>query len=216
MKIRRLIENFEDKYRDKKTLIGVSSIIKSNDKLLFTLSKKAYWRQNNDTTEISFSCAGGKVENGETIVEALKREAMEEICCDIQPIHSKITYYIDLEKNKNEIKNLEKPSPIVVFEEKYPGIPGNFNAKGNWFSLIFIFKSNILGQPRPSREIPGLLYIDVNLLQKTPQKVSLKFIEDNGGKLVGNEIPSNAIFFPIFTPSKLLEVFDKDIKTLLT
>ena len=97
------------------------------------------------------------MEEGETILEAAKREVNEEIYTDIEIISSKETYLIDLDLKVHKIKQKWEISPVVLYYVSYPGKPGDPSAKDkSFFGKIHVFFANLKGKSIPSSEVPTI------------------------------------------------------------
>ena len=120
-----MLIKFDDKLDMRYDVEGVGLIIFDNNQSIFVLSKPKYWTKEKNRTLISYGCVGGKVEEGETILEAAEREAYEEISSDIDIISSKETYVIDLDLKVQQIKQKSKINPVVLYYVRYPGVPGD-------------------------------------------------------------------------------------------
>lgn len=71
----------------------------SDGRLVFAISKPAYWETRHGKLYISFEAVGGGLEAGETLVDCAKREAREEASCEIQ-LHSAHRTYLRTPEGK--------------------------------------------------------------------------------------------------------------------
>jgi 8-oxo-dGTP diphosphatase len=79
-----------------------------------------------------FFTLGGKIEEGETEIDCLKREVMEEVCCDV------------------DIKSLKF---LMEFEDVAHG-------KESTLLNLKVYKGSLIGDPKPSSEIVELGWFD--------------------------------------------------------
>ena len=65
-------------------ILGVSVLLRQQGRLLFEVQKPARWTHApGGGITIGIGCIGGRVEPGESAIEALQREALEEIGCTV-------------------------------------------------------------------------------------------------------------------------------------
>lgn len=183
---------------------GVGLIIFDKAKSIFALSKQDYWIQEKqqDRILISYGCVGGKIEQGETMIQAAIREAHEEIMTDIEIKSSKKTYLIDLKMSVRFLEQKWKINPIAIYFVKYPGKPGDPTKTSHSFiGKIYVFFAKLKGDPKPASEVPAILFTDWEIVQKNigayfPLSKFLKH-----GKIIEQvKIPENSLLYPMWTP----------------
>lgn len=89
---------------------------------------------------------GGGCLPGESAVECARREALEEIGCEVEILHSPATYFEDLHTER-----LDPPAPLL----RTP--------------LTDLFRARALGDPRPV-DVPELVWVAVEELADVPAK----------------------------------------------
>ncbi len=105
--------------------------------LAFFIDKKIIMVRSKKQKEV-FYMLGGKIEKGESDIDALVREVKEEINCDI---------------DKSSIKFLKEFEDIA-------------HGKENTFLNLKLYKANIIGQPIASSEIAEINFFDSNTDKK--------------------------------------------------
>lgn len=105
--------------------------------LAFFIDKKIIMVRSKKQKEV-FYMLGGKIEKGESDIDALVREVKEEINCDI---------------DKSSIKFLKEFEDIA-------------HGKENTFLNLKLYKANIVGQPIASSEIAEINFFDSNTDKK--------------------------------------------------
>lgn len=93
-----------------------------------------------------FFTLGGKIEAGESEIEALKREVMEEIGCEIEESSLKF---------------------LTQFEDV---------AHGGGVVAIKVFEGNLIGSPKPSSEIAEIGWFDTNSDEKNITTIARRTI----------------------------------------
>lgn len=212
-------KEFDEKLGMRYDVEGVGLIIFDKDQSIFALSKPKYWTREKNRTLISYGCVGGKVEKGETILEAAKREAYEEISSDIDIISSKETYLIDLDLKIRQVKQRFKISPVVLYYVRYPGMPGDPSVKDTSFiGKVHVFFAKIKGKPLPSSEVPAILWTEWDIVQKNiGLHFSLSKFLDKGKIEKQIEIPRDSFLYPMWTPEIIGKAFkSNDLKTIFS
>ncbi len=182
-----------------------------DERYLFALSKKDYWKIYKEMPLIKSSCPGGSLEEGETPQKALVREVMEETACNICVVSSKNTYCFS-EGTIEKIELDDDIKPVIVYERE--------QTSGNhfWNLMGIIFYVDILsGDARPSSEVPALLYAKNDAVVGKGEPKRLKSILDGGGELIEsspNIIPLDAYIESGFTSHLIAGYLGDRIKTM--
>lgn len=87
---------------------------------------------------------GGRLEPGETAAGAARREAREEVGCEVELVHAPLTYGIDL-----RAEELPPPAPLLRTE------------------LAEAWLARALGEPR-AVDVPEIRWVEVGLLPHVP------------------------------------------------
>jgi 8-oxo-dGTP pyrophosphatase MutT (NUDIX family) len=104
---------------------------------------------------------GGAVEPGETPVEAARREAREELGCDVEILHSPVTY--------------EPWGPA----ELLPTAPLLRTAEA------VVYRAEALGEPRPV-DVPALVWVPLALLPALEAPLSVARLLAQGAEAIGD------------------------------
>ncbi len=187
--------------------IGVSSLLMDGTCVLLEVQKSNKWRRDGDgRLRIGLGFIGGKLEEGETLIEALQREAREEIGCGLRLESASRTTEIDLE-GRAQIRPWaeEGPRPILIWEARGPSyIP---DAK----VAVYIARSD--GAPEPG-DLPAILWTSVaEMLRMGSAPTSAEDAIAAGAQLRQREpIPPHGEFELVGTPAVLYRLFDEQKK----
>jgi 8-oxo-dGTP pyrophosphatase MutT (NUDIX family) len=170
---------------------GTGVIIICRNRFLFAISNQEFWIKSRLNWEVTFTNTGGKVEVNETIIEATKREVMEELGCNVQLLSSNLTMYSNLDQmNLVNYKVADNLAPILVYNSDRRKISVS----------VFIGKINM--EPHPKNEVPALLLLPPSFLNGGRLNVLIR----RGAILkeqVEVKIPRNTILRP-FGSAKIL------------
>ena len=105
------------------SIMGVAILLREEDRFLFELQKRSKWRRQGDgALRIGMGCIGGRVEEGESVEGALRREALEEIGCEIACDGSTHPFSIDPSGVVSPLCSESVPDGVrFVWEGKGPG-----------------------------------------------------------------------------------------------
>jgi len=151
---------------------------------LFVLGKEEYWKQIDTHWEITYTNTGGHVESNENMLDATRREVLEEVGCELVIISANQTVLCDLENPALSHFTLEdKICPLLIY-----------NSSELQMSVC-VYLGVINSTPVPMMEVPALILLPLNLLQGG----ELSLLLDEGGIITvqnGRKIPKNSILKP--------------------
>ncbi len=145
-------------------------------------------------------CIGGTVEEGETIEDALSREAFEEIGCKVAFARSTGPFSLDPAGTVSPLSPQSLPEGVqFVWEGNDPG----FIAGGK----VAVYIGTAIGCAEP-RDLPALMQLELELFYALGQgPLAIQDIEQRGGILQEKQrIPRSAHLTPVGTASRLLEL----------
>ena len=182
-------------------IIGVAILLKVENRFLFELQKPAKWRRQQEGVLIGMGCIGGTVEEGETIGDALVREAFEEIGCEIACARSTRPFSIDPAGTVAPLPPQGLPEGVqFVWEGNDPG----FIAGGK----VAVYVGTVIGCAKP-RDLPALVQLEPELFYALGQgPIAIQDVEQRGGILQEKrQIPRSAYLTPVGTASRLLALW---------
>ena len=145
-------------------------------------------------------CIGGTVEEGETIGDALVREAFEEIGCEIACARSTRPFSIDPTGAVSPLSPQSVPEGVqFVWEGNDPG----FIAGGK----VAVYVGTTIERAEP-RDLPALVQLEPELFYALGQgPIAIQDVEQRGGILrEKRRIPRSALLTPVGTASRLLKL----------
>lgn len=187
--------------------LGNGLIIKYNDKYVFAVGKEKFWKKEGNSLIITYTAAGGNVEDGETILESAYREGKEELGADILILSSEKTLVYDFRTKQKKI--------VMLDEEVRPCIIYNTTLNGNDDLSVCVYLAEVKDKPMPSMEVPALLLL--NKEQVLEKKVhQLKELLEQGAEIFEQRpIPRYAEMETFGTASILKRLDYEDISFLL-
>ena len=203
--VEEVVQRFKEEYSDEVYVLGAGAIPEFREKNLFILEKKEYWTEKDGVTEISYQNVGGAVEEGETPLEACRREAEEELDCGIEIKDSEKTFFISEDGERKEIELGSGKRPVMISKEKHPGKPGRPEAEGEFHLLGFLYRGRLEGKFRPSSEIAGCMVAEKSFIQNN-KEFTIKRIKEEPVEIIENySIPENSYLYPKFSAKRQLE-----------
>lgn len=166
-------------------------------RLVWALGNEKYWSTKEGVVNIPVIGIGGGMEPGESLLEAVMREAREEAAIDIRirPARSTLLLASDrLEVEDFSPRLPTEPAPLLVWQRKVV----LRDDKGNPCERDYVnavYEADLLGPPRPAAEIPGLLFMPVAaLLQLLQEPLGLDALQMQGVDYQGKPLPEAALF----------------------
>ena len=181
-------------------IIGVAILLRVENRFLFELRKPAKWRRQQEEILIGMGCIGGTVEKGETIEDALSREAFEEIGCKVACARSTRPFSLDPTGAVSPLAPQSVPEGVqFVWEGNDPG----FIAGGK----VAVYVGTAIGRAEP-RDLPALVQLEPELFYALGQgPLAIQDVEQRGGILQEKrQIPRSAFLTPVGTASRLLKL----------
>ncbi len=167
------------------------------DSFLFAVGNEKYWQVTNDRLLITFTNTGGHVEKDETMIEATKREVLEELGCDITLLPADKTIICELENSTTILQELKDNLPPILI----------YNSKKMKMSVC-VYLGIIESNPNPQMEVPALLLLPPSLLRGG----NLKILLDEGAEIYiqdKRKIPENSLLKPFGSAKILVEHWEE-------
>jgi len=185
--------------------ISTGLLVRYNGNYIFAIQNPNRWKMVENKREAGLVGIGGKLEKGETVIECVKRESLEELGSDVEIENSRTTYLItDKSIHKITIGNIKsEPHPyfIILLERTEPDRKP--------FTVVFSYKGNILNIPKPLDVSALLLAKDSALIHLTSGAKTVKFLKEKSAKIIERiKIPDNLHLRPYGTLSAYLRLLE--------
>ncbi|MFC1733374.1 NUDIX domain-containing protein [candidate division KSB1 bacterium] len=182
--------DYEQKIREhlKFNSLGTGSLIGDRHSgLWWCLGPKKFWRHEHDRVIITYTAVGGKVEVGETLLQALERETKEEIGVFGTINSSPRTLFYTFDKKYSKwVDTLVKPAPAIIYDNFLNG----FSVAAYWIKIP--------NTPKAHSEISGMIRIPFDFEYSDPYPLS-HYLK-NGAEIVSCEsIPERSVLKPFGT-----------------
>lgn len=172
--------------KEPRVFTGASCLLFAGPQMVLEVRKPSKWEMNSGKPPIiGLGCIGGSIEAGETPLEALHREASEEINCSITIRPARLT--ADITPSKVTILSdfaLDGIRPAMVWEvTNQTYIPG---------SKVAVFLAQVEGDPQPG-DLPAIVLTDPQLiLEIGNQCLTIDEARSCGAELRANiDLPAN-------------------------
>ncbi|MBU7046371.1 MAG: NUDIX domain-containing protein [Theionarchaea archaeon] len=144
---------------------------------------------------------GGKLEQGETILECVKRECREEICTDVTIADSKETYVVtDEHINTFKLDKIDEPRPYFIILLKWREL----NRK--LYTVVFSYKGDICDNPNPGDVSAILLAKDTSLYYLRSGPKTVKFMKKHSTIIERIHLPDDLYLIPYGTLLTYLKI----------
>ena len=144
--------------------VAVSAIIKSAQFYIFAIPKRYLLSKEK---EIPFHGIGGKVETHEELLEALQREAREELGLELSILDSPKTRYITTGAELNPINLSNKPAPYCIYKRLRQDDVNFYHKEVLWLIGWLAELPVKIDQLKPRKEIGALVILTGDMLRRT-------------------------------------------------
>lgn len=187
-------------------ITGVSALLCDETHWYFELTKPKHWRQRADgTTEVGLGGIGGSIEQGETALACLRREAQEELGVGLEVDSAPVTHFV-YEQRLVASLSLEpraypRPALFTISENLYRQGDLAFPTLA-----IVTFRTRMAGEPR-LRDLYGLAAMPheaVSALLRSEEIPLNAFRSWPGVRMMTQEpLPSATVLVPTWTGRSL-------------
>lgn len=182
-------------------IIGAAIILREKNGLLFELQREEKWKRGPDgAIEIGMSCIGGTVEDGESLDDALQREAMEEIGCRVAFDSSAKPFSMDPAGNVSPLPPGSVPDGVqFLWEGNDPGfVPG---------AVVAVYAGHATGRAKPG-DLSGIATLKPGLFYElAAESFTVESLEAQGGIIEERvRVPRSARLRPVGMAARLLDL----------
>ncbi len=195
-------------------IIGAAIILREENGFLFELQRKEKWKRGRDeVVEIGMSCIGGTVEEGESLEDALQREAMEEIGCRVAFDSSAKPFSMDPAGTVSSLPPGRVPDGVqFLWEGNDPGfVPGD---------VVAVYAGHAIGRAEPG-DLAAIATLRPSLFYEfATESFTVQNLEAQGGIIEERvRVPRSARVKPVGTAARLLELrqrYPESLKRILS
>jgi len=181
---------------------GASCLLVHEDRLIFEVGGERYIRS--DDVRLLMGI-GGHVERGESFIETLARESLEEIGVSLSPIHSENAFLVNDFGEIRPLQLKERPSPLIIY-----GMLDRRKSKQHqtvYYIVSYICKLGESPVIASSEEITALISVPRSAVREFfCSRTKLKTVLDHGGKVVAGQLSKETILLPVGTAKALFHL----------
>jgi hypothetical protein len=178
-------------------ILGASVLLRHEGRLLFEVQKPAKWTHApGGEIIIGIGCVGGRVEPGESAIEALQREALEEIGSTVLLDTPASPFFVGPDGavrmlDPRETREVEE-GVLFLWEGSGPDL-----IKGG---QVAVFSGTAQGHPRPVG-LPAIIGLDLEtLFECRARGLTVEEVLGRGAILMERQtVPRNARLLPVMT-----------------
>jgi 8-oxo-dGTP pyrophosphatase MutT (NUDIX family) len=166
--------------------VGTSLIIRHGDRFLFGLRPP---KRDGDDVILEVTGIGGGLEDSDhSFTEGARREAMEEIGCEVRLLSCDPTLVVQDHKTIEWVEISGEKSPVaIVFRNYRTPTHQPWSEQNQGRACILIYLAELADKPLPDMELPWLLWLSPDqILEMASQDVPLQqIIQSNGDLILG-------------------------------
>lgn len=165
--------------------------------LVWAVAQRKYWRTEDGKVLVSIIGIGGGQEKGETLVDTIRREALEEANAPIAVIGARRTLWVTGEAEIRAVDLTEElagePAPVLIWQRKVR-LRTDGGAEYELDYINPVYEAIVETRPSPGTETPGLFFMDVELfLSIRCEPASFRELLAKGARYAGEPVPENAL-----------------------
>ena len=161
---------------------GNGVILQWEKRFVFAIGKERFWDKTTTPWAITFTNIGGKVELGESMLDATKREVFEETGCKVELLPAPQTLYCTLEDREFIQYHLEDKCPPILI----------YNTTG---LSVCVYLARTVTIPIPQHEVPALLLLPPSSLHGGPLEHLLQ-----SGSILKEQMPGTILRIATLRP----------------
>lgn len=174
----------KDAYLGELFEISTGLLIQYEDKGVYVIQNKDRWRQGDSGITAGIVGVGGKLEQGESITDCVKRECLEELKVPVTLTSANKTLLFE----NGKIRQIEFNSPdvnpayVLVLPKTEPGRKP--------YTLVFVYQGTIAEKPQPD-DVSAVVYISDSELKKAFEgdMSTLEKVIESGADVDSSEEP---------------------------